>query len=387
MTAPIGTDGDPVAMERYRLQWQQVSGCADALWLPGVGDHGGGPTAEMLEQLALWQGQPVAAGQRHGSLRAYLEPLESLAGQLPVWRDELYLELHRGCATSRPDQKRHNRTLERLLREADLAAALFAQPAEAADDDWRSLLFQQFHDILPGTSIPEVFEQAEPQWRAARRRAARRRDRALGRGLAGGAPAGTGNAWCAVQLQPLPARPRTLRLPAGDWWLAGAQGEQRLIGQPAPGGGQWLQIPGLDGVGVQHLRRQGSGAQAWPVEAEVRLERAEGGGPEHWRLGNGLVSALIGPAGVEQVFDAAGTPQLAGPLAWCRWRDRGSSGMPGTWPPTTASTRWRGAGRGRPNGWRRGRCVAALSGAAAAARVPCVWMAACWRAAPGWSWC
>ncbi|MEA5441821.1 alpha-mannosidase, partial [Cyanobium gracile UHCC 0281] len=179
MTAPIGTDGDPVAMERYRLQWQQASGCADALWLPGVGDHGGGPTAEMLEQLELWQGQPVAAGQRHGSLRAYLDPLESLAGELPVWRDELYLELHRGCATSRPDQKRHNRTLERLLREADLAAALFAQPAEAAADDWRSLLFQQFHDILPGTSIPEVFEQAEPEWRGARRRAARRRDRAL----------------------------------------------------------------------------------------------------------------------------------------------------------------------------------------------------------------
>ncbi len=335
MTAPIGTNGDPMAMERYRLQWQQVSGCADALWLPGVGDHGGGPTAEMLEQLELWQGQAVAAGQRHGTLRAYLEPLESLAGQLPVWRDELYLELHRGCATSRPDQKRHNRTLERLLREADLAAALFAlsaEAAEAAEGDWRSLLFQQFHDILPGTSIPEVFEQAEPEWRGARRRAARRRDRALGRGLAGGAPAGAGDAWCALQLQPLPAQPRTLRLPAGDWWLTGTDGERRLIGQPAPGGGQWLQIPGIEGVGVQPLRRQDTGASttpstgieaAWPVASAVRLERVAVGGPDHWRLGNGLVSALIGPAGVEQLFDGAGTPQLGGPLAWCRWRDRG----------------------------------------------------------------
>ncbi|MCP9859500.1 MULTISPECIES: alpha-mannosidase [unclassified Cyanobium] len=328
MTAPIGSDGDPVAMERYRLQWQQASGCADALWLPGVGDHGGGPTAEMLEQLELWQGQPVAAGQRHGTLRAYLDPLESLAGQLPVWRDELYLELHRGCATSRPDQKRHNRSLERLLREADLAAALFAQPAEAveaSEGDWRSLLFQQFHDILPGTSIPEVFEQAEPQWRNARRGAARRRDRALGRCLDGGAPAGAAEAWCAMQLQPLPAQPRTLRLPAGDWWLAGTDGdgERRLGGQPAPGGGQWLQIPGIEGVGVQRLRRQGSGAKFWPVEGAVRLERAEAGGPDHWQLSNGRLSVLVGPRGVEQLFDAAGTPQLAGPLAWCRWRDRG----------------------------------------------------------------
>ena len=330
MTAPIGTDGDPVAMERYRLQWQQASGCADALWLPGVGDHGGGPTAEMLEQLELWQDQPVAAGQRHGSLRAYLDPLESLAGQLPVWRDELYLELHRGCATSRPDQKRHNRSLERLLREADLAAALFALPAEGAEGDWRSLLFQQFHDILPGTSIPEVFEQAEPQWRAARRRAARRRDRALtrglGRGLAGAmaVPQAEADAeWCALQLQPLPAQPRTLRLPAGNWWLAGTDGERRLSGQPAPGGGQWLQIPGIEGVGVQQLRRQGSGAGTWPVEGAVRLERVGDGSADHWQLSNGRLAVLVGPRGVEQLFDGAGRPQLGGALAWCRWRDRG----------------------------------------------------------------
>ena len=333
MTAPIGTDGDPVAMERYRLQWQQASGCADALWLPGVGDHGGGPTAEMLEQLELWQDQPVAAGQRHGSLRAYLDPLESLAGQLPVWRDELYLELHRGCATSRPDQKRHNRSLERLLREADLAAVLFALPAEgaeAAEGDWRSLLFQQFHDILPGTSIPEVFEQAEPQWRAARRRAARRRDRALtrglGRGLAGATAVPQAEAdaeWCAVQLQPLPAQPRTLRLPAGNWWLAGTDGERRLSGQPAPGGGQWLQIPGIEGVGVQQLRRQGSGTGTWPVEGAVRLERVGDGSADHWQLSNGRLAVLVGPRGVEQLFDGAGRPQLGGPLAWCRWRDRG----------------------------------------------------------------
>jgi len=224
MTAAIGTDGDPLPIETYRLDWQRATGIADALWLPGVGDHGGGPSAEMLEQLALWQQQPTAAPQQHGTLRAYLERLAPLAPQLPVWRDELYLELHRGCATSRPDQKRHNRTLERLLREAELARSLrlaagvavagrSAGPdrligadllsgatdgcgeTDARDGtdawggtviDWRPLLFQQFHDILPGTSIPEVFEQAEPQWRAARRRSCRQRDRDL-QALLGGA--------------------------------------------------------------------------------------------------------------------------------------------------------------------------------------------------------
>ncbi|MBM5801616.1 MAG: alpha-mannosidase, partial [Cyanobacteria bacterium K_DeepCast_35m_m2_023] len=184
MTAPIGTDGDPVAIERYRLQWQQATGLAQALWLPGVGDHGGGPTAEMLAQLALWHEQAsrgaCLAPQRHGPLRDYLQQLEPHAARLPIWRDELYLELHRACATSRPDQKRHNRSLERLLREAELAQVLVAPALPGGRrPDWRVLLFQQFHDILPGTSVPEVFEQAEPQWRQARRQARRQRDLAL----------------------------------------------------------------------------------------------------------------------------------------------------------------------------------------------------------------
>ncbi|MFM7311609.1 MAG: alpha-mannosidase, partial [Cyanobium sp.] len=69
MTAPIGTDGDPLAIEEQRLAWRAVTGTPEFLWLPGVGDHGGGPTAAMLEQLALWDVQPQAARQGHGTLR------------------------------------------------------------------------------------------------------------------------------------------------------------------------------------------------------------------------------------------------------------------------------------------------------------------------------
>ncbi|MCP9942232.1 alpha-mannosidase [Cyanobium sp. ATX 6E8] len=312
MTAPIGTDGDPVAMERYRLAWQGASGVDQALWLPGVGDHGGGPTAEMLEQLQLWQQQPEAAPQHHGSLRAYLAALEPLAPRLPVWRDELYLELHRGCATSRPDQKRHNRTLERLLREADLAQALAGAQgalAEAEPADWRPLLFQQFHDILPGTSIPEVFEQAEPQWRAARRSACRQRDRALHTWLGGGAD------WWVAQLQPLPARARTLRMPLGAW----SHGGIGLPAQAAWAGGQWLQLPALAGVEALPLERTAAGPTA-PIPAAV-VEAPVW--VEGWRCGNGLVSFALGPGGLEQLWDGAGQPQLAGPLAWRRYADRG----------------------------------------------------------------
>jgi alpha-mannosidase len=334
MTAPIGTDGDPVAIERYRLEWQRCSGGADALWLPGVGDHGGGPSAEMLEQLELWRHQGAAARQQPGTLRRYLDGLEPLAPRLPVWRDELFLELHRGCATSRPDQKRHNRSLERLLREAELAQVLAGDKVPGvlapAAVDWRPLLFQQFHDILPGTAIPEVYDQAEAQWRAARRRARRQRDQALTAAL--GSPPQVlqgGEVWAVVQLQPLSAAPRTLRLPAGRWKLVDR--DAPLASQDAPGGGQWLQLPPLAGIERLWLQRGrlgpaglGPGGSVLPVQNPVEVVRdSDAGGGPRWRLDNGLVGASIGPAGVERLWDGQGRELLAGPLEWRRWRDQG----------------------------------------------------------------
>jgi alpha-mannosidase len=363
-TAPIGTDGDPLAIASYWRDWQRASGLGEALWLPGVGDHGGGPSAEMLEQLRLWRDRPEAVPQSHGRLRDYLARLEPCRANLPVWRDELYLELHRGCATSRPDQKRHNRSLERLLREAELAAVLAAmtgghglevqrqrelageapawqtsnwQPPVLELPNWEPLLFQQFHDILPGTAIPEVFEQAEPQWRRARRQARIARDRAMALWLgeaavesgpgAGSEAQGADTAmdWWLAQLQPLAARPLTLRLPAGWWQL----GHGQLPQQPAPGGGCWVQLPGLDGVVAQRLSRgalapAALGQSPAPRPAiglhqPVRLERQ----PDGWRLDNGLLSLRLGVGGLEQLWDDSGEPQLAGPLAWCRYRDAG----------------------------------------------------------------
>jgi alpha-mannosidase len=330
MTAPIGTDGDPLAMERHRLEWQAGTGLADALWLPGVGDHGGGPTEEMLQQLDLWQQQPLACPQRHGSLRAYLEGLAVHGARLPVWRDELYLELHRGCPTSRPDQKRHNRTLERLLREADLALALLwlrgdADTGGLPRTDWRPLLFQQFHDILPGTSISAVFEQAEPQWRAARRRAARLRDRALHR-LLGEAPA---DCWWLVDLQPGGRGVRTVRLPRGSWRLAGsAAGCVPLPRQPAAGGGTWVQLPASAGLGPRVLQRHADrpGMAATPdlIHHPVTIEATTGpDGRQRWLLGNGRLRAAFGAAGLEQIWGVDGEPRLAAALQWCRWRDQG----------------------------------------------------------------
>ena len=133
----------------------------------GHGDGGGGPTREM-----------VAAARRTASLEG--SPAVRLAGPVefftdaqaelpdaPVWSGELYLEFHRGTYTSQARTKRGNRRSEHLLREAELWAttaavrAGAAYPYDALRSAWRTVCLQQFHDILPGTSISWVYADAE----------------------------------------------------------------------------------------------------------------------------------------------------------------------------------------------------------------------------------
>ena len=317
MLPPIGRRGDPLDILKEQRQWQQCSGVSELLWIPGVGDHGGGPTEEMLEQMQLWDPEPSALPRQAGSLRQYLDRLEPMAGQLPVWRDELYLELHRGCATSRPDQKRHNRSLERLLRESDTVAALLAFAGRpSVGRDWRPLLFQQFHDILPGTSIPEVFDQAEPIWRRARRQARHQRDQGLRQLLGVDSGSGASSTWLWMGWQPLARWSPLLKLPHGAWHADGAA----LPQQPSVQGGTWVQLPEQRGICSVALSDgpvdSGEIAPRHPVSV-VRVS------PEIWRVSNGLVEFECSPVGLLQLRDAQGVDQLSAPLRPCRYRDRG----------------------------------------------------------------
>ena len=337
MLPPIGTGGNPMAMLREQRSWRKSTAIEEALWLPGVGDHGGGPTAEMLEQLQLWKDHPQALPQRPGTVRAYLAALANHADKLPVWRDELYLELHRGCATTRPDQKCHNRNLERLLREADLVVALLVchLGQKSADvetwlsslPDWRPLLFQQFHDILPGTSIPEVFEQAEPIWQSSSREARRSRDQHLQQLLRCGISslerqeqASISGGWAWMGLQPLHRWSPLLRLPRDHWSSGGVS----LPCQEAKGGGTWVQLPIQQGVTAVPLQRclgkVPDRADAPVVRGAVELQDLDGKG---WRIGNGLLEADFDCQGLQQLRDRNGVPQLAAPLNWGLFRDRG----------------------------------------------------------------
>lgn len=169
MSAPIGEGIDPIKMATYACNWEQQTSFKSSLWLPGVGDHGGGPTRDMLEVAQKWQNSPFFPQLQFTTAQQYLQQIRSTSS-LPIWQDELYLEFHRGCYTTHADQKHWNRRCEGLLFQAELFAALAhitadtAYPKDHLETAWKKVLFNQFHDILPGSSIPEVYTEVNPTW-------------------------------------------------------------------------------------------------------------------------------------------------------------------------------------------------------------------------------
>jgi alpha-mannosidase len=132
---------------------------SSSLYPFGYGDGGGGPTAHMLEsarRLADLEGLPRV---RVGSVREFFDELREEAGALETWVGELYLETHRATLTTHADVKRSNRRGEESLRAAEMwSVAAGLDRREQLDGAWKLLLLQQFHDILPGSSIHWVYE-------------------------------------------------------------------------------------------------------------------------------------------------------------------------------------------------------------------------------------
>ncbi|BCL78277.1 alpha-mannosidase [Ktedonobacteria bacterium brp13] len=131
----------------------------------GYGDGGGGPTREMLENLhemAQFPALPRVRQEHAGEFFRNLE--ESVGDVLPTWNGELYLELHRGTYTTQARNKRSNRKSEFLLHDAEFLATqatlldtAYAYPYADVLQAWRLICLNQFHDIIPGSSINEVY--------------------------------------------------------------------------------------------------------------------------------------------------------------------------------------------------------------------------------------
>jgi Alpha-mannosidase len=131
----------------------------------GFGDGGGGPTREMLENLHEMAALPGFPRVRQEHVGDFFHDLEQSAGDvLPTWNGELYLELHRGTYTTQSHNKRFNRKSEFLLHDAEFLATQAALLDSGYDyphadvlQAWRLICLNQFHDIIPGSSIHEVY--------------------------------------------------------------------------------------------------------------------------------------------------------------------------------------------------------------------------------------
>lgn len=152
-------------MTQFMPQWCKENGLKTALKVYGVGDHGGGPTRRDLERILDMAGWPLMPTITFGPMREFFRELEQHREQLPVVQQELNF-IFPGCYTSQSRLKQANRHGEDHLYDAEalcamsiLAGGRCANPGGFAEG-WKKILFNQFHDILPGSCIREAREAA-----------------------------------------------------------------------------------------------------------------------------------------------------------------------------------------------------------------------------------
>ncbi|XP_032438996.1 alpha-mannosidase 2C1 [Xiphophorus hellerii] len=133
----------------------------------GFGDGGGGPTQLMLDRLGLVRDTDGLPKVQMSSPSKLFSQLQADSGLLCTWTGELFLELHNGTYTTQAQIKRENRQCETLLHDVEVASSLalcrsemFLYPAEKLQRLWRLLLLNQFHDVIPGSCIGMVVEDA-----------------------------------------------------------------------------------------------------------------------------------------------------------------------------------------------------------------------------------
>jgi alpha-mannosidase len=243
----------------------------------GFGDGGGGPTPRMIETLERAGDLQGVPRTRMDTVDAFFERLEGDADSLPMVVGELYLEYHRGTYTTQARTKRANRRCEQLLHDAEFLCSvadrlgLGAYPQDELGEAWRRQLTNAFHDILPGSSIGDVYADALRDYAWVEETCIRLRGAALA--LLGGEGA------------PSPVNTTSFQ-------------RRELVEDP--GGNLVLAVCPPYGVG-----------EVAPPEDEVRVEEGTTG----ILLENRRVSALLSPGGelLSLVEKSTGTEALAAP--------------------------------------------------------------------------
>ena len=166
-----GYNGNPVPAQLKYAQDNnlQKKVTYDVIFPYGWGDGGGGPTRDMYEYARRLAKYPSLPESRMVTAKQFFEELSEQSASLPVWYGEMALETHRGTFTTHGDCKVANRKCEQLLQTAEKLAVFsgLAEDHEVADTlkaAWQTVLLLQFHDILPGSSIKEVYDDAKPMY-------------------------------------------------------------------------------------------------------------------------------------------------------------------------------------------------------------------------------
>lgn len=156
---------DPGEINRVWKNRTQVQDL-DAFLLPfGYGDGGGGPARDYIEYAKRQENLEGGVRVKMAGPVEFFEDMEEKGGPVHTYTGELYFSAHRGTYTTQAKIKENNRRAEFALREMELWGSMAlvkgrAYPSEKADALWKKLLLHQFHDILPGSSIARVYEEA-----------------------------------------------------------------------------------------------------------------------------------------------------------------------------------------------------------------------------------
>lgn len=167
--------------------FQQKEMQRDLLMAYGYGDGGGGPTREMLENIEVMKNFPALPQVKQSSVKQFFETIEPLteSKMMPIWNGELYLEYHRGTYTTQARNKRANRKAEFLLHDAEFISAFaslltnYQYPLTNYQAAWKTICLNQFHDIIPGSSIGSVYEESQQQYAELTQNITQLRDEAL----------------------------------------------------------------------------------------------------------------------------------------------------------------------------------------------------------------
>lgn len=262
----------------------------------GYGDGGGGPCRDHIEYALRAKDLEGMPKVEMTSPLSLFEDLEQKGGPQDTWEGELYFSAHRGTYTSQAAIKRNNRLSELALREAEIWGALSGRyPAGDLNRLWKVLLLNQFHDILPGSSIQQVYTEANAAHEALQAEAGKLSAQAF-RALTSGEEGIT--VFNALSFP----RQEVIYLPQGF-----AQGAQTLEGQPVPvmAGKALVEVPAMGAVSLLP-----ADAPSPSPFAEAALT-AEGGAV----LKNNRVTVVLNPLGeITSYLLATGRELAAGPM-------------------------------------------------------------------------